>query len=81
MRPREDTILLEDMLDHARRAVTAIEVRSRDSLDTDGVLVAALERFVEVVGEAASRVTVNTRTMAPEIPWDEIIAMRNRLVH
>jgi uncharacterized protein with HEPN domain len=55
MRPREDTILLSDMLDYARRAVIALEGQSRETLGTDGVLAGALERFVEVIGEAAGR--------------------------
>lgn len=81
MRPREDTILLNDMLDYARRAVDAVKGRSRETLDADAVLVGALERFVEVIGEAASRLSEATREMTPEIPWHEIIAMRNRLIH
>ena len=81
MRPPDDTILLADMVDYARRALTALEGRSREVLDTDTVLVAALERFVEVIGEAASRLSETTRESSPEVPWREIIAMRNRLVH
>jgi uncharacterized protein with HEPN domain len=81
MRPPDDSILLADMLDYARRAVTALDGRSREVLDTDAVLVGALERFVEVIGEAASRLSENTSKTAPEVPWHEIIAMRNRLVH
>ena len=81
MRPPDDTILLADMLDYAQRAVIALEGQSRRVLDTDAVLVGALERFVEVIGEAASRLSENTRESAPEVPWHEIIAMRNRLVH
>ncbi len=81
MRRPEDSILLRDMLDYARRTETAIEGKTRADLDKDIVLVAALERFVEVIGEAATRISVSTRNSAPEIPWREIIAMRNRLVH
>ena len=81
MRPREDLILLRDMLDYARRATTAIENRTRFDLDSDVVLVGALERFVEVIGEAAGRLSEGTRKNAPEVPWHEVIAMRNRLVH
>ncbi len=81
MRLRDDTILLNDMLDYARRAVDAVEGRSREVLDTDAVLVGALERFVEVIGAAAHRLSESTREAAPDIPWHEIIALRNRLVH
>lgn len=50
-------------------------------LDSDQLLAAALERFIEVVGEAANKVSEPTRRSAPQIPWREIIGMRNRLVH
>jgi uncharacterized protein with HEPN domain len=68
------------MLDYARRAADAVDGRSREVLDTDAVLVGALERF-EVIGEAANRLSESTRESTPEIPWHEIIAMRNRLIH
>ena len=45
------------------------------------MLLFALVRAVEVVGEAASRVSEETRAEATEVPWPAIIAMRNRLIH
>ncbi len=81
MRPPKDEVLLRDMLDYARRAVTAVTSRERPELETDPVLAAALERFIEVIGEAASRISTSTTTAAPQIPWREIVGMRNRLVH
>ena len=41
----------------------------------------ALVRAVEIAGEAASRVTAETRAELPDLPWASIVAMRNRLVH
>ncbi len=81
MRPRDDSVLLGDMLDYARRAVAAVAHRTRGDLDDDAVLVGALERFVEVIGEAANRLSQETRDSSPDMSWREIIAMRNRLVH
>jgi uncharacterized protein with HEPN domain len=81
MRPPEDEVLLRDMRDHAGKAVAACHTRSRPELDDDDVLAAALERFIEVIGEAASKVSDATRTELPKIPWSEIVGMRNRLVH
>jgi uncharacterized protein with HEPN domain len=69
------------MLDHARRATSAVSNRKRQDLETEAILAAALERFVEVIGEAASKVSPSTRETTPQIPWREIIGMRNRLVH
>jgi uncharacterized protein with HEPN domain len=81
MWPPEDEALLRDMLDHARRAVAAVAGKERSDLETDFVLAAALERFIEVIGEAATKISAETKTSAPQIPWREIVGMRNRLVH
>jgi uncharacterized protein with HEPN domain len=81
MRPREDEALPRDMLEHSRRATNAASGRSRVDLEHDPVFLAAMERFVEVSGEAASRLSDQTREQSPNVPWREIIAMRNRLVH
>ncbi len=81
MKPPEDEVLLRDMLAHARRVVEAVAERQRADLDSDFILAAALERFIEVIGEAASKVPAETGANAPQVPWREIVSMRNRLVH
>ena len=45
------------------------------------VLAAALERFVEIIGEAANGVSSSRQDSLPDVPWRQIIAMRNRLIH
>jgi uncharacterized protein with HEPN domain len=55
--------------------------RERRDLDTDEQLVFALMRAVEIVGEAAARVSPGGRAAMPQVPWPTIIGMRNRLVH
>ena len=77
----DDDPRLRDMLDQARAAVAAAHGRCRADLDHDPVLAAALERFVEVIGEAASRVTTERQQRLPGVPWRQIIGMRNRLIH
>ena len=52
----------------------------RGDLDNDRQLVLALVKGVEIVGEAATQVTKPTRQQLPEIPWEPIVGMRNRLV-
>jgi uncharacterized protein with HEPN domain len=81
MRPPEDDVLLRDMLDHARKAVAASKGRARADLDRDEVLAAAFERFIEVIGEAANKISDATQLELASIPWREIVGMRNRLVH
>jgi uncharacterized protein with HEPN domain len=41
----------------------------------------ALVRLLEVVGEAASRMPADERSQYPQIPWSQIVALRNRLIH
>lgn len=79
--PRDDEIRLRHMVDAAREAVSFARGRVRGDLETDRQLVLSLVKDVEIVGEAASQVTESTRAQAPDIPWQEIVAMRNRLVH
>lgn len=45
------------------------------------MLLFAVVRAIEVIGEAASRVSDETRAANPAIPWSAIVGMRNRLVH
>jgi uncharacterized protein with HEPN domain len=74
-------IRLQDMLDHAREATTLIQDRSRADLTTDRVLSLALVRLLEIVGEAANRIPAEVQDRYIDIPWREIIGLRNRLVH
>ena len=53
----------------------------RAELNTNRMLLFAVVRAVEVAGEAAGRVSGETREKAPGIPWGAIISMRNRLIH
>jgi uncharacterized protein with HEPN domain len=41
----------------------------------------ACVHLVQVIGEAASRVSAETRARNPEVPWRQIIGMRHRVVH
>lgn len=69
------------MIDAAESSLLFIEGRERSSLDEDQMLLFALVRAVEIVGEAASRVSLETRCATLAVPWAAIIGMRNRLVH
>ncbi len=51
-----------------------------DALKADEVLAAAMVRWIEIVGEAAANVSDDTRDRNPDVPWTEIVAMRNRLI-
>lgn len=69
------------MVDAAEAALRFVAGRQRRDLDADRMLLFALVRAVEIVGEAASKVSPDTRAATPSIPWPAMIAMRHRLVH
>ena len=79
--PPDDAIRIRHMIDAAETTQRFIAGRQRGDLDSDQMLLFALVRAVEIVGEAASRVTPETRSAAPNVPWPAIVAMRNRLIH
>ncbi len=81
MSERSHTTALRHMLDHTREAVTLAAGKSRADLDTDRLLNLALVRLLEIVGEAAGRVPKELCANHPEIPWPQIISLRNRLIH
>ena len=77
----EDDIRLRQMRDHAREAIGLMEGKTRDELEHSRTLQLALVRLVEIVGEAASRVSKEAQLAYAQIPWPQITSMRNRLVH
>ena len=81
MTRHDDQVSLGDMLDHAREAVEMLGGSTRADLDGNRMLQLALTRLVEIVGEAASRVSSQARQPHPELPWLRITGMRNRLAH
>jgi uncharacterized protein with HEPN domain len=81
MSVQREYIRLRHMLDYAQEAVALVQGRTRADLEDDRLLELALVRLLEVVGEAASRVPMEDRALYPDIPWPQIIGLRNRLIH
>ncbi len=81
MSRRDDRISIRHMLDHALEARAMARGRTRADLENDRMFQLALTRLIEIIGEAAARVSKPTRDRYPGIPWAEIIGMRHRLIH
>jgi uncharacterized protein with HEPN domain len=82
MRPGiHDSALLADMLEFAERATSYVRGRTRDEYLSNDMLRSAVERVVQIIGEAASKVSPQFRDAHPEVPWRPIIAQRHILVH
>lgn len=77
----DDRVRLKHMMDAAASAVRFTNGRTRDDLDVDELLTFGLTHAVMIIGEAAARIASSSRSELPEVPWSQIIGMRNRLVH
>lgn len=78
---KSDRIRLQHMLDAAQEALAFAQEATRETLERDRKLTLALVKDIEIIGEAAYQVSEATRRQLPEIPWEDIIGMRHRLVH
>ena len=76
-----DEASLRDMLDAARHARTFMIGKTREMLDSDDMLSFAVVRALEIVGEAAGRISAETRATLQDIPWKDVIGMRNKIIH
>ncbi len=69
------------MLDAINESLSFVENRELDDLFEDRMLALSLIKEIEIIGEAASRITKDTKDKFPDIPWKDIVGMRNRLIH
>ena len=77
----DDRVRVNHMVDAIEAATRFLTGRSRQDLQSDLLLQFALVRAVEIVGEAASKVSEASRNELSAVPWSRIVGMRNRVVH
>jgi uncharacterized protein with HEPN domain len=80
-REREDEALLWDMLEAAKQILGFVAGRSFEEYARDELRQAAVERKLEVIGEAARGVSEEFRSTHPEIPWRGIVSQRHFIAH
>ena len=78
---KDDLVYLGHMLDMARKAVDKAAGTTRDEFDGDEDLRIVLTHLIQVVGEAAARVSVEFKHRNARIPWRAIVGMRHKIVH
>ncbi len=77
----KDEDRIHHMLEAALKASGFSKGRTRADLDADEQLTLSLVHLLEIVGEAAGKVSQDFRNGHAEIPWNQISGIRNRLVH
>jgi len=69
------------MLDHSNEVIEFSQSRSVTDFTTDRLWSLAIVRLLLIIGEAATRLSVDTQTQFSHIPWAEVVGFRNRLMH
>lgn len=81
MTRHDDRVRLRHALDAARKIVGHTRDWRREQLDVDELSTLGLIRLLEIIGEAAAQVSAETRAAHPELPWQSMSGLRNRLIH
>jgi len=77
---RDDTYLV-DILESAKIALEYVAGKTRDDFYADLQCQDAVVRRIEIIGEAARRISEDARVRHPQIPWREMTSMRNLVIH
>ncbi len=81
MSRRPIRLLIEDMLERIERIERFVAGLDHKAFLGDEKTIDSVVRNLEVIGEAAGRLPQELRDRHPEIPWRQIVGLRNRIVH
>ena len=81
MSERDDSVTIRQMLDAAQKAIQYASDIDFEGFKLDELRVLAITRLLEILGEAARRVSQDLRSAHPEIEWREIVGARDRIIH
>ena len=81
MSVHDPQVTLRQIQDAATHLQTIGAGKTKEQLLADWLATAALERFLEIVGEAVKRLPMDLRSQHPEVPWKEIAGTRDHLSH
>ncbi len=77
----DDLVKIGDMLSAMKEIFSFIKEKKRSDLDKDRMLALSLIKEIEIIGEAADQISNTFKEKNDQIPWRDIIDMRNRLIH
>jgi len=81
MTQRDDLVYIGHMLDTAKKATSFIKDLTRKDFDNSELLRLSLAHLLQIIGEAARRVSPDFRAVYPGIPWKAVVGMRSKVVH
>lgn len=78
---KDDLVRINHMMDAAHEILDYISDKTKEDLHRNRMLSLSVVRLLEIIGEAANRVTPGFQKKYPKVPWRSIIGTRNRLIH
>jgi len=81
MTQRDDQVYVGHMLDTANKAIGFVQSITRETFDNNELLRLSLTHLLQIIGEAARRVSPDFRAAYPQIDWKAIVGMRSKVVH
>ncbi|MHB8336620.1 MAG: HepT-like ribonuclease domain-containing protein [Ignavibacteriaceae bacterium] len=77
----DDRIRIRHMADAGEEALAFAARVAKEDFAQNRMLILSVIKDIEIIGEAASRISEETKLKFLNIPWKDIIGMRNRLIH
>ncbi|OGV96319.1 hypothetical protein A2W24_01255 [Microgenomates group bacterium RBG_16_45_19] len=81
MRKQSDQVYLKHILEAGEKVTSLVNRGGRELYDSDFAIADAIVRELLVVGEAARNLSDETKKQFPNIPWKDVVGMRDWLVH
>ncbi len=81
MKPRDDRVYLQHILDAVRSIEGYLKGVDEAKFQSTGLLQDGVIRQIQIIGEAAKRVSKEIRGQHPKVPWRDLAGMRDKLVH
>ena len=78
---RNYNLYLQDIVEAADRVASYVEGVTRGQFEADQMRIDAVIRNLQIIGEAVKKIPGSIREAYPSIPWYEIAALRNRVIH
>ena len=78
---KDDSIYIDHILNSINRILVYISGMDQEAFEANLVTQDAVVRQLEVIGEATKRVSKKLRSKHPDIPWSDMVGMRDVLIH
>ncbi len=78
---RHYRLYIQDILDSTKKIQSYTNKLTKDKFIRNSLVVDAVARNLEIIGEASKRIPADIRRQIPDIPWKKIIGLRNMLIH